>query len=303
MSDEAKSAGPAVTRREAVVSLAAAGLGALVLNHTIAGAQEVPKPSTWPGASFGPPPQKSGFKTLSGVGVYYEESGRGIPLAITSGGMLAADTMRRIGSKLAEKYRVIGWDRSNTGQSEVTFKGASDADLWSDQLAELLVSLGAAPAYIASCSGGARTAFAFALRYPDLTRGLILWDITNTGPNLPRNYFGQYADLAEKSGMAAVAKTPYWADLIKRNPSNEKRILEADPKEFIRVMRRWTNSYLTTDVALQMGESEIRTIATQGTPVRIVVGCDNGHNKATSDAIVKLLPNADYVTAPAFCED
>jgi pimeloyl-ACP methyl ester carboxylesterase len=304
MSSEAKSAGAPVTRREAVTSIAAAGLGALAVGATGAWAQQVPlKPSTWPGATFGPEPQRKGFKNLSGVNVYYEESGQGIPVSVTSGGMNPADTMRRISTQLASKYRVIGWDRSNTGQSEFTFKGASDADLWSDQLAELLVGLGAAPAYIASCSGGARTAFRFALRYPDLTRGLILWDITNTGPNLPRNYFGQYADLAEKEGLAAVARTPYWSNLIKLNPSNERRLLDADPKEFIRVMRRWTNSYHPTDVALQLSEADIRALAAHNLPVRIVGGCDNGHSRATSDAIVRLIPNADYVTAPAFCED
>jgi pimeloyl-ACP methyl ester carboxylesterase len=294
-----------VTRREALGSLAAAGLGALVLNEGIAAAQEPPKPSTWPGASFGPAPQAKGFKNLSGVNVYFEESGRGIPVALTSGGMNPADTMRKVAAQLSAKYRAIGWDRSNTGQSDFAFKGSRDCDLWADQLAELLVSLNAAPAYIASCSGGARTSFMFAIRYPDLTRGLVLWDITNASSyrTLPPRYFGQYVEIAEKGGMEAVARMPYWADLIKLNPSNRKRLLETDPNEFARVMRRWTASYLPTDVALQISEADCRLLAAQGTPVRIVGGCDAGHNRATTDAMTKLMPNAEYVNPPAFCEE
>ena len=37
-----------------------------------------------------------------------------------------------------------------------------------------------------------------------MTLGLILWDITNTCPNLPRNYFGQYAELAEKQRSSRI---------------------------------------------------------------------------------------------------
>jgi pimeloyl-ACP methyl ester carboxylesterase len=304
MSSPLLSLGAPVTRREAIVSLATAGLGALVLNETVASAQEPPKPSTWPGLSRTPEPQRKGFKNLSGVNVYYEESGQGIPVALTSGGMNPADTMRKVAGQLSAKYRAIGWDRSNTGQSDFVFKGSRDCDLWSDQLAELLVSLNAAPAYIASCSGGARTSFMFAIRYPDLTRGLVLWDITNATSyrTLPNNYFGQYVEVAEKEGMEGVARRPYWANLIRLNPSNRQRLLGADPTEFARVMRRWTAGYLPTDVALQISEADCRLLAAQGTPVRIVGGCDAGHNRATTDAMTALMPNAEYVNPPEFCE-
>src|SRR5579872_5587163 len=203
--DKPESAGVLLTRREAVTSLAAAaGLGALALNDTVALAQQAPRPaqkeSTWAGNSTGPEFKTKGFKNLSGVKVYYEEQGEGIPLVLTSAGMEPLNTMHRMGTELSKKYRVILWDRSNTGASDFVFKGARDADVWSDQLAELLTALKTGPAYLASCSGGVRTSFMFALRYPDLTKGVLLWDITSTGPFLPQNYFGQYADLAEKEG-------------------------------------------------------------------------------------------------------
>src|SRR5205085_8522557 len=72
---------------------------------------------------------------------------------------------------------------------------------------------------------------------------------------------------------------------------------------FSRVMRRWTKSYLPTDVALQISEADCRRLAAQGTPVRIVGGCDAGHSRETTEALVKLMPNADYVNPAAFCEE
>jgi pimeloyl-ACP methyl ester carboxylesterase len=104
-------------------------------------------------------PRVKGFKNLGGNNVYYEEYGQGVPLVLTPGGQSDAETTRGVSEKLASKFRVIAWDRANVGYSDVVFKGARDVDLWSDQLAELLGSLKAAPACLASCSGGMRTAF------------------------------------------------------------------------------------------------------------------------------------------------
>jgi hypothetical protein len=78
--------------------------------------------------------------------------------------------------------------------------------------------------------------------------------------------------------------------------------MEVDPKEFIRVMRRWTKGYLSTDVALQISEADARKLNASGVPVRIAGGCDRGHSRATSDALAKLMPNVEYVNPPNFCE-
>lgn len=250
-------------------------------------------------------PRTKGFKDLSGNKVYYEESGQGVPVVLTAASNYDAESTRGVAEQLASKYRVIAWDRANCGYSDFVFKGARDVDLWSDQLAELLISLNAAPAFLAGCSGGMRIAFHTAVRYPDCVRGLILWDISgaNLYHSLSQTYLGQYADLAEKQGMEAVAKTPYWARLIKLNPSNQERLLRIDPQEFVRVFRRWQSAYVASDVVLQVSEADCRKLSESGIPTRLIAGCDNDHPRTGTEQMAKLIPGADFITPPGFCEE
>jgi 2-hydroxy-6-oxonona-2,4-dienedioate hydrolase len=291
-----------MTRRQALVSLAAAGCG---VNATLRDHVALAQNDRLTRLSAGHEPRLKGFQNLSGNNVYYEESGQGVPVVLTAASNYDAETTREVAATLARKYRVIAWDRANCGHSDFVFKGARDVDLWSDQCAELLVSLRVAPAYLAACSGGMRTSFHTALRYPDLVRGLVLWDISGSDlyRSLSYSYIGQYADLAEKDGMEAVAKTPYWARLIKLNPSNRERLLHTDPKEFVRVFRRWQSAYVQSDVVLQVSEADCRKLSSNGIPTRLIAGCDDNHPRAGTERMAMLMPNADFVSPPGFCDE
>ena len=126
-----------MTRRDALSYLAGVGC-ATVLRGNMALAQgESARLSTrlakWQ------PPRVNGVIPISGVNVYYEEQGQGVPIVLTPGGRQAALVTRPLAAELARKYRVISWDRPNTpGRSDVVFKGSRDVDLWADQLDELL---------------------------------------------------------------------------------------------------------------------------------------------------------------------
>ena len=207
---------------------------------------------------------------------------------------------------LAEKYRVISWDRPNTpGSSEVVFKGSREVDLWADQLDELLGRLNAKPAYLVGPSMGVRTNFPTAVRYPDIVRGLFIFFASGQWnfPDLPRRYWGDYADVADEGGMEAVIKTPRWAEVIRRNPKNLDLLLTTDPKEFARVMRRWTNAHKPSDVALLITEGDLRRHSANGIPTRIIAGCDDAHDRQTSERMATLMPNAEFLDPPGFCED
>jgi pimeloyl-ACP methyl ester carboxylesterase len=115
-----------------------------------------------------PAPRVNGFKVIGDVNIYYEEQGPGVPVVLCRGGRLNAESTRPTVAKLAAKYRVISWDRPNTGRSEVSFKGSKDVDMWADQMMELLGALNAVPAYLVGPSMGVRTNFATAVQYPML---------------------------------------------------------------------------------------------------------------------------------------
>jgi pimeloyl-ACP methyl ester carboxylesterase len=254
-------------------------------------------------------PAAGKYLTIDGNRVYYEDRGRGVPIVMSAGGQNRVETLRPLAEKLAPKYRVITWDRANIGHSDIVFKGARDLDLWSDQQAELIRQLKIQPAYFVGASSGSRTAYVTALRYPDLCKGVFVYLVTGggtMGENLARQYYGTYADLAEKQGMEAVAKTPFWAERIELNPSNRERLQSTDPKEFARVMRRWSKAMRSNpDPVLGITSDDLREIASNGTPVAIVQGCPEvaNHPRDRSELFAKLANATLIPSPPGYCEE
>ena len=249
------------------------------------------------------------FITIDGNKVYYEERGRGVPIVMCAGGQNRVETLRPLAEKLAAKFRVIAWDRANLGRADIVLTGARDLDLWTDQLAGLLPQIGARPAYLVGASSGARVAYVMALRYPDYARGLFTYLTTGggtIGENLAKQYYLDYADLAEKEGMAAVARTPFWAERIQLNPANRDRLMSIDAREFARVMRRWGKAMRSNpDPVIGITADELRQIKANGTPVGIVQGCAEApqHRRDRSELYAQLTGATLIPTPAGYCEE
>ena len=91
--------------------------------------------------------------------------------------------------------------------------------------------------------------------------------------------------------------------MIHRNPGNRALLLKTDPREFSRVMRRWTDAHKPSDVALNITDADLRRHSANGVPTRIIVGCDNAHSRETSERMAGLMPNAEFIDPPGFCEE
>jgi pimeloyl-ACP methyl ester carboxylesterase len=248
------------------------------------------------------------FVTVDGNRIYIEERGRGIPIVMSAGGQNRLETLRPLAEKLSAKYRVITWDRANIGHSDIVLKGARDIDIWTDQQAGLMTQLNARPAYMIGASSGGRTSYIMALRYPDFCRGLLTYLTTGggtIGESLAKQYYFNYADLAEKSGMVAVAKTPFWADRIKLNPANEQKLLSMDPKEFARAMRRFGTAMRSSDPMIGITADELRQIKANGTPVAITQGCPEApqHRRDRSELYAQLTGGTLIPTPEHYCAE
>jgi pimeloyl-ACP methyl ester carboxylesterase len=264
----------------------------------------------WTGSRFGSAiaQQNNQYLTIDGNKIYYEERGRGIPIVMAAGGQNRVETLRPLAEKLAAKYRVITWDRANLGRADVVFKGARDVDLWSDQLAGLMQQLNIRPAYLVGASSGGRVAYTAALRYPEYARGLFTYLTTGggtIGESLAKQYYFDYADLAEKEGMAAVAKTPFWAERIDQNPANREKLMAADPREFASVMRRWGKAMRSSDAMIGVTADELRQIKANGTPVGITQGCAEApqHRRDRSEQYAQLTGATLIPTPAGYCEE
>lgn len=238
------------------------------------------------------------FASVRGASLYYEILGsRGPWVALSPGGRRAIEGVASLGRRLAEGgCRVLLHDRRNCGRSEVGFDlERSEAEMWADDLAQLLAQVGAAPAFVGGASSGCRLALVLALRHPQAVRGLLLWRPTGgerAARRLAERYYGQYIEVARHGGMAAVCETEEFGELICARPDNRERLLAMDPERFIAVMTRWRDEFLRAAGAPVIGatEAELRSIAV---PACVLPGNDASHPRRTGEALARLLARGE----------
>ncbi|HKO90369.1 MAG TPA: alpha/beta hydrolase [Polyangiaceae bacterium] len=113
-----------------------------------------------------------------GVGdasLYYREVGSGSPLLLIHGSGGHADLFEKAVPTLAERHRVIVYDRrghSRSGSKPAPLQGHLKSH--ADDAAQLLEKLGAAPATVIGWSSGGLIALCLALEHPELVTRLIV---------------------------------------------------------------------------------------------------------------------------------
>ena len=111
--------------------------------------------------------------TVNGVRLAYEIHGSGdIPLVIVHGSWVSRRHWDPVVPQLAERFRVITYDRRGHGESEPPSGEGSVREDVAD-LAALVEHLGLAPTWIAAQSFGASISLRFFGERPDLLRGLV----------------------------------------------------------------------------------------------------------------------------------
>ncbi|MBV8086923.1 MAG: alpha/beta hydrolase [Chloroflexi bacterium] len=238
---------------------------------------------------------------IDGCSISYEMLGSGVPVVLTPGGRNPMDMAHALASQLAERFRVVVWDRANIGRSDVQFSGARDLDLWSDQLAGLIRVLGLGPMYVIGGSAGSRVSYTTARRYPELVRGMFVWLVSGgpVGERLGQQYYGESAELAEKGGMEAVTGDPYWAARIEANPANRGRLLTQEPRGFAAVMRRWQAGIRVDDPVFGASADDLRAIRT-ATGILAAAAGDGGHPRECSERAAELIPGAELIEDAEF---
>jgi pimeloyl-ACP methyl ester carboxylesterase len=235
---------------------------------------------------------------IRGVDIHYEILGeRGPFVALQPGGRRAGTGVRSLAEKIAEAgYRVIAYDRRNTGASGVAIEGESENDEWAEDLHELLGRLDALPAYIGGSSSGCRLAMILALRRPEDVRGLLLWRVTGgayAAERLTNQYYTSHIEAAQQGGMAAVCAMEHWSEVIKANPASRARLTAFDPQDFIARMIRWRQSFQAgTDYpVIGLSPAQLRSMTM---PTCIAPGNDRVHPRLPGQVAHRLMPNAEY---------
>jgi pimeloyl-ACP methyl ester carboxylesterase len=235
---------------------------------------------------------------IRGVKLVYEVLGTGGPwVTITPGGRRGLASDRALGVLLAEAgFRVLVYDRRNTGASEIGFPGPSESHEQAEDLLALLKALGTGPAYVAGCSSGSRASLLLALHHPEAVKALLLWRVTG-GPyaakRLAFNYYEQFIAAIEQGGLDAVAKTDHFAAMIAANPANKKILEGMGADGFLAAMKRWLAGFHqgSGHPVAGLTHDEMRGITL---PTLIVPGNDRIHPRAPGQAAHRLMPNSEY---------
>jgi pimeloyl-ACP methyl ester carboxylesterase len=238
------------------------------------------------------------YATIRGIQMNYQILGDTGPwVALSPGGRRDLGGIQYQAGKLADLgYRVVIFDRRNTGASDVVIDGnESEYEIWADDVHELLNQLGALPAIVGGSSSGCRTSLLFALRHPEAVRALLLWRVTGgryACERLAEEYYGQFITAAQKGGMAAVCAMEHWSERIKARPANRDKLMAMNAEQFISVMARWREYFLKGADLPVIGatEAQLRSIKI---PACIIPGNDLTHGQKTGETLGSLLPTSE----------
>ena len=189
---------------------------------------------------------------VNGGNVVYEILGNATDLIVlTPGGRFSKeiDGLRPLADALVGGgYRVLLWDRPNCGASDVQFYGQSESHMRAETLHGLLTALGEGPCILAGGSGGARDSILTTMLYPELVTKLVVWNIVGGiyGTFVLGSYYIVPSILAARgAGVEGLLKVPEWRERVEENPNNKQRILDLDRDEFLKVMLRWLNAFVS----------------------------------------------------------
>jgi pimeloyl-ACP methyl ester carboxylesterase len=246
------------------------------------------------------------FVTLNGFDIRFEIHGEGIPIVYTPGGFYPLEKGRLLAERLKPLgYKVLLWDRPNTGASGLLFAGDNIFQIWADKLCELLHYTEFSPAFVAGGSAGGLGSLCLACHYPAEVRGLIFMapptDNKDFWNFVIQSTFLAPAKMAEKNGMSAALEAQggmgdlfIWQDQFQRVPQKRQQLLSMNPLTFAQVMRTWANSLTASGHPHLAGLSDGQ-LAAINTPTIIFSGASEDHPQHTAEALHKKLAKSELV--------
>jgi len=254
------------------------------------------------------PNLKPGEKTFEVTGgpVLYEIHGKeGDFIALTPGGRFSKDIegLRPLAQELVKGgYRVLLWDRPNCGKSDVQFYGQSESHMRAETLHALIIGLDIGPCILAGGSGGARDSMLTTMLYPEIVRKLVVWNIVGGvyGTFVLGSYYIVPSILAVRgTGMKGVIHVDEWKQRIAENPSNRDRFLALDPDDFLKLMLRWLNAFVSKPGQTIPGVDD-EMFDDIKVPTLIIRGGENDldHPKRTSLEVSCLIKGSQLIDPP-----
>ena len=242
---------------------------------------------------------RAGTADVNGVSLRYEVEGSGKPLVLIHGWTLTRRAWDGVAELLAPHYQVIRYDSRGYGES------GGKADFTADpaDLKALLEKLGHPRAHVLGHSSGGGVALTFAVRYPEMVDGLILYGaVPPVGFGLPWDGedafpFAEWEEIARTHGidslretLAAMADEGYRA--IGRPDLAQRYRLELKRYQGLDMIAPGSPSNLVEPVRID----ELRSLRA---PTLVLIGEDEmAYMKIVADALTYGITGARKVVIP-----
>src|ERR1700751_2414721 len=243
---------------------------------------------------------------VNGGNVVYEILGEtGDFIALTPGGRYSKDIegLRPLADELVKGgYRVLLWDRPNCGKSDVQFYGLSESHMRAETLHALITGLGIGPCIIAGGSGGARDSMLTTMLYPEIVTKLVVWNIVGGGYGsfvLGGHYITPSIMAVCGLGIEGLLGVGEWKERIRGDPANRERLHALDSDEFLKVMLRWLNAFVSKPGQTIPGVPD-EMFDNITVPTLIIRGGENDwdHPKRTSLEVSCLIKGSKLIDPP-----
>ncbi len=243
------------------------------------------------------PQVRSGFVKVDNAKIYYETSGKGIPLVMIHAGVADSRQWNNEFTDFARSYQVIRYDMRGYGKSEPVdgeFSHMSDLISLLDALEihEPLVLMG--------CSMGGGLAMDFSLAHPSRAKALIMVDAGPSGLELDVAAPSKFAD-AEKAfdagdlDLVAEIETQIWFDGMGRTPEQ----VNQEMRNLLYEMNRIALSHEVKQLGKRLPNTQTPAVDRLGDleiPVLIIVGAhDTPYMLAAADYMLEKIPSARKV--------
>lgn len=230
---------------------------------------------------------------INGVNIYYEFHGsEDAPVLVLNNGIImnAATSWVYQTKTLSKYYRLLQYDFRGQGQSDHP-ESPYSMDGHADDMSALLGALAIEKAHIAGISYGGEVAQAFALRYPDMVRSLILMDtVSEVSPEI-RLIIQSWVDaLKIGDALAFFNATVSW-NFSPEFIANNTALLEDAKKRYALLdfpaVIRLCEAFFGVDFTERLDEIKV--------PTCIMVGeLDIFKGVRYAEILKKNIPNAEY---------
>jgi 3-oxoadipate enol-lactonase len=232
----------------------------------------------------------------NGIGIYYELHGPGDAevLVLSNGILMSTASWAFQTPVLAQHYRLLLYDCRGMWQSDHP-PGPYSMEQHADDLQALLETLGIERAHIGGISYGAELSMVFALKYPDMTRSLILSSAASHVGRLLRAWMEIWIAAARARDPALFFQVTY--------PLNFSETWIADNQASLEAARaRYEELDLDAMVELLLSFSGLDVTADLhkiSAPALVMVGEKDILKPRTYAAVIaREIPNAELAVIP-----